>query len=53
MLRHCLGFQPLISVTESCRRKFIDKLLDNGAFNVLVKVYEGLISLHNVIYFLL
>ena len=57
LLRHCLGFQPLVSVIESCHRKFMDKLLENDAFNVLVKVcvnnlapqhYQSLLQLYVV-----
>jgi len=40
-LRNSLGLPSLCTVIESRRRKFMDKLLDNGVFTVVI---EGFIS---------
>ena len=40
-LRNSLGLPSLCTVIESRRRKFMDKLLDNDVFTVVI---EGFIS---------
>jgi len=36
-LRNSLGLSSLCNVIESRRKKFIDKLLDNDVFTVVIK----------------